>query len=54
MDFCRRIVAPEGLSAGRQEERIVFSPHGKKRGTPRAQVLLEFRVERDVALVVAE
>src|SRR6516164_7839930 len=54
MDFCGRIVAPEGLSAGRQEERIVFAPHGKKRGQPSADVLLELGIQREVALVVAK
>src|SRR5882762_10441718 len=49
-----RNVALECLRAGRQEERIVLAPHGEERWLVSAEVGLESRVERDVALVVAE
>jgi hypothetical protein len=42
------------LGAGRQEERIVPAPHGKEWRLVGAEVVLECRIERDVALVVAE
>src|SRR5262245_60631881 len=54
VDFGLWIVAFEGFRASRQKERIVLAPHGKKRWPLCAKVLLEFGVERDVALVVAE
>src|SRR5215813_9830697 len=49
-----RIVACEGLRAGRQEEWVVLPPYGQKRRFMRSKVLLEGRIERDVALVVTE
>ena len=49
-----RNIALEGFSAGRQKERIVLAPHGEQGRLVRAEVLLEGRIERDVALVVAE
>jgi hypothetical protein len=54
MDFGIRVVSFEGLGAGRQEERIVLAPYREKLGPPGADVLLEFGIERDIALVVAE
>src|SRR5690242_15526000 len=54
VDFGLGIVTPEGLGAGGQEERIVLAPDGEKRRSPAAEVLLEFGIERDIALVVAE
>src|SRR6266478_9154039 len=47
-------VAPEGFGAGRQKERIVLAPHRQERRLVCAEVVLESRIERDVALVVAE
>src|SRR5271156_2211374 len=49
-----RHVALERLGARRQEERIVLAPHREAGRLVRAEVALEGRVERDVALVVAE
>ncbi len=54
MDLGLWIVALERLRARRQEERIVLSPHREKRRPRHSEVVLEFRVEGDVALVVAE
>ena len=47
-------VAPEGFGAGRQEERIVLAPDGQEGWLVRSEVILEGRVQRDVALIVAE
>jgi hypothetical protein len=47
-------VAFESLGTGRQEERIVLAPHCQKRWPMGAEVVLEGRIKRDVALVVAE
>src|SRR3984885_1080633 len=47
-------VAPEGLGAGRQKERIVFAPRRQQWRLVGAEVVLESRIERNVALVVAE
>src|ERR1700681_2230563 len=47
-------VAPERLGAGRQKERIVLAPHREEGRLVRAEIVLESRIERDVALVVAE
>src|SRR5437764_3629923 len=54
MNFGVRIVALERLRAGRQKERIVLAPHRKKRRPASANVVLEFGIERDVALIIAE
>jgi hypothetical protein len=54
MDHRTGNVASERLGTARQEEGIVLSPHRQERGLVRPEVLLECRVERDVALVVAE
>ena len=48
------IIPLEGLRPGRQEERIVLAPYRKDRRTPGAEVVLEFGIERDVALIIAE
>src|SRR5258708_40096500 len=47
-------IAPESLGAGRQKERIVLAPHRQQWRLVGAEVVLESRIERDVALVVAE
>src|SRR5262249_7207751 len=47
-------VASERLGAARQEEGIVLSPRRQEGRLVRPEVALEGRVERDVALVVAE
>src|SRR5215472_2836997 len=47
-------VALERFGARRQKERIVLAPHGEKRRPPRAEVFLEFRIQRDIAGVVEE
>ena len=47
-------VAFESLGACWQEERIVLAPHRKERRLVLAEVFLESRVQRDIALVVAE
>ena len=44
----------ERLGARRQEERIVLAPHRQEGRLVGSEILLEGRVERDVALVVAE
>src|SRR5260221_8052168 len=46
-------VALERLGAWRQEEGIVLSPHRQERRLMGAEILLESRIESDVALVVA-
>ena len=47
-------VALERLRARRQEERIVLAPDGEERRLVGPEIVLEGRVERDVALIVAE
>src|ERR1700733_4234349 len=47
-------VAPEGLGAGRQKERIVLAPHRQQWRLVGAEVVLESRIECNVAVVVAE
>src|SRR6185503_20442613 len=49
-----RIVAGEGLRPDRQKKGIVPPPYGQQRRFIRPKVLLEGRIERDVALVVTE
>jgi hypothetical protein len=44
VDFGVRVVALEGLRAGRQKEGIVLAPHRKKRRPLCAEVLLEFGI----------
>src|ERR1700690_3824858 len=44
----------EGLGTGRQKERIVLAPYRQQRRPVSAEVILESRIECDVALVVAE
>ena len=53
-DFGVWIVALESLGAGRQEEGIVLTPYSKNRWPSCTDVLLKFRIERDIALVVAK
>src|SRR5262249_27343880 len=48
------IVATKSFRAGRQEERIVLAPHGEQRRPVVAEILLERRIESDVAGVVKE
>src|SRR5579859_6120739 len=52
--FRVRVVPPEGLGARWQKERIVLPPHGQRRRPLSADVVLEFGIERDIALVVAK
>src|SRR5215831_5865283 len=47
-------IAPERLRTGRQKEGIVLSPHRQQVRLMSAEGILEGRVKRDVALVVAE
>src|ERR1700684_4058064 len=47
-------VALEGFRARRQKERIVLAPHGEQRRPMGTEIVLEVRIERDVALVVAK
>src|SRR3984885_11747821 len=47
-------VALERFGTRRQEERIVLAPHREERRLVFAEIVLEGRVERDVALVVAK
>src|ERR1700722_4800857 len=47
-------IALERFGARRQEERIVLAPHRQERRLVFAEIVLEGRIERDVALVVAE
>src|SRR5215470_5689347 len=49
-----RNIALERLGARRKKERIVFAPDRQQRRTVRAKVLLERRVQRDIAGVVEE
>src|SRR5580692_3968089 len=53
-NLCVRNIALESLGARRQEERIVLSPHREKTRVIFAEVSLECRIQRDVALVVQE
>src|SRR5262245_14850484 len=53
-DHCAWVVALERLGARRQEERVVLAPYREKRRPARAKVLLELRVQRNVAGVVEE
>src|SRR5262249_29286383 len=48
------IVLPERLSTGGQEKWIVLAPHGQQRRPLRPEILLEFGIELDITLVVAE
>ena len=49
-----RIVALERFGAGRNEEGIVLAPDREERRLVLAELVLEGRIERDVALVVAK
>src|SRR5262245_45974891 len=48
------IVPLERLATRRQEERIVLAPHRQQRRLAGAEVVLERRIQRHIALVVAE
>src|SRR2546422_679850 len=52
--FGVRVVALERLSPGRQKERVAFAPDRKHWRPLCTEVLLELRVERDVAGIVQE
>ena len=52
--FGVRNVALERVSPGRQKERVILSPHREQWRPVCAEVLLELRVERDVAGIVQE
>src|SRR5215471_8776068 len=54
VDLGIRIVLPECLGAGGHEKRIVLAPHGQQRRPLCTEILLEFGIERDITLVVAE
>src|SRR5262249_43180039 len=54
MDYGIGNIALERLSAARQEKRIILPPHRQEARLVRPEVVLECRVQRDVALVVAE
>ena len=47
-------VTPERLGAGRQEKWVVLAPDRQKWGLAFTEIGLEFRVKRDVTLVVAK
>src|SRR5262245_43997597 len=49
-----RNIALERLGASGQEERVVLAPHRKQRRSVGAEVVLELRVQRDIAGVVEE
>src|SRR5690242_19134738 len=49
-----RIVALVGVRAGGQEKWIVLAPDREKRRPAGADVVLEFGIERDIALIIAE
>src|SRR6266700_4336729 len=53
-DDCVGDVALERFGARRQEKRIVLAPHCQKRRLMLAKIGLEFGIQRDVALVIAE
>ena len=54
MDLGIRIVLPECFGASGQEKRIILAPDGEQWRPLRTEILLEFGIERDIALVVAE
>src|SRR3954452_3191132 len=49
-----RIIALERFGAGRNKEWVVLAPDREERRRVLAEIVLEGRIERDVALVVAE
>jgi len=53
LNFAIRVVTPEGLCAWRQKERIV-TPDREQRRLLRSEILLELRVQGDIACVVQE
>ena len=52
--FRFRNVTFERLSTGWQKKRIVFAPHRQQRRLMRAEVFLKFRIQLDIAPVIAE
>src|SRR5262245_8087468 len=54
VDDGARNVAPERLRARRQEERVVLAPHREQGRPVRTEVLVELRVQRNIAGVVEE
>src|SRR5262249_6751557 len=53
-DHSPRTIALERLGAGREKQRIILAPGGQKQRLMLAEILLECRIQRHVALVVAE
>src|SRR5215472_795790 len=54
MNLGIRIVLLERLGTDGQEKWVVPAPHRQQRRPPRPEILLEFGIERDITLVVAE
>src|SRR5262249_37498412 len=54
MDHRGREIALERLGAGRKEEWVVLTPHREQRRPVGAEILVELRVQRDIAGVVEE
>src|SRR5438477_3371661 len=52
--FGVRVIALEGLSARRQKEWVVRAPDCEKRRPIFTEILLELRIERDVAGIIQE
>ena len=50
--FGVRNVTPVRLGALREKERIVLAPDSQQRGTTAAEILLELRVQRNIACIV--
>ena len=48
-DLGVRIVPLEGFGSGREKKRIGVAPHGERWGPMGAEVLLELRIQFDVA-----
>ena len=53
-DDCIWNIALERIGAGWKKERVVLTPGHKKRRLMGAEVVLKFRIERDIALIIAE
>ena len=54
MDYGTGNIAPERLGTARQEKRVVLSPDCQETWLVSPEIVLEGRVKRDVALVVAQ
>ena len=54
MHLGSRVITFERLRARRQKERVVLAPDREQRRAFRAEVLLELRIERNVAGVIQE